>query len=140
MTYKGLHELALLYICYTCVPTSSNPALQRNHSSDRGNLIVPRTQTVTFGCCAFAVAAPSIWNTILYVAVHHCRRSDLDSRHFYLERHIIFQIEYYDIMLFYVELTNFKPILTFCNVLSHKRVRARCISNIIKNNNKIIKS
>ena len=47
------------------------------------------------------------------VAVHHCRRSYLDSRHIYLERHIIFQIEYYGFMLFYVKLTNFKPILTF---------------------------
>ena len=48
MTYKALHELAPPYICDMCVLTSSKPALQRNRSPDRGDLIVPRTWTVTF--------------------------------------------------------------------------------------------
>ena len=34
-------------------------------------------------------------------------------------------------MLYYVDLTNFKPILIYSNALSRKRVRAGCKSNII---------
>ena len=40
---KALHELAPPYIRDMCVPTWFNPALRRNRSSDRGDLIVPRT-------------------------------------------------------------------------------------------------
>ena len=82
---KALQELAPPYQRDMCVPTSSNRALRRNRSSDRDDLIVPRTWTVTL----IAVLSPSLrrqfWtpHQSIYVGVHHCRRSDLDSGHIY---------------------------------------------------------
>ena len=64
MTYKALHELAPPYIRDLCASTSFKPPLRQHCSSDRGDLIVPRTRTVAFGRSAFAVAAQSIWNTL----------------------------------------------------------------------------
>ena len=76
MIYKDLYELAPPYTRDMCVQTSSNTALRQSRSSDRGNLIVLRTRIVTFGRCAFAVAAASIWDNL---PVDLCRYPSLST-------------------------------------------------------------
>ena len=45
-------------------PVSSNPALRRNRSADRGDLIIQNVKNISYGSRSFAIADPSFWNSL----------------------------------------------------------------------------
>jgi len=47
-----------------CVPVATNTSRCYLHSATHGDLLVPRTRTVTYGPPSFAVSGPTVWNTL----------------------------------------------------------------------------
>jgi len=47
-----------------CVPVATNTSRRYLCSATHGDLLVPRTRTVTYGPRSFAVSDPTIWNTL----------------------------------------------------------------------------
>ena len=52
------------YLADYCVPVSTVPGRQHLRSSSRRQLIIPRVRRSTFGTHAFAVAGPTVWNSL----------------------------------------------------------------------------
>ena len=52
------------YLADYCVPVSTVPGRQHLRSASRRQLIVPRVRRNTFGARAFAVAGPTVWNSL----------------------------------------------------------------------------
>ena len=71
-SYKALHGLTPSYLTDTHVAVESNPALRRNRSADRGDLVVPRVKNTSYGHRSFAIAAPRLWTLyrVSYAAAH----------------------------------------------------------------------
>ena len=63
LVYKALHGEGPAYLKELCIPVGDNFHLSSHRSADRGDLLVPRTYTATYGKCACSTAGPSIWNT-----------------------------------------------------------------------------
>ena len=61
ITYKALHGLAPLYITDLL---HSKPNVRTLRSSDKGLLVIPVTKLKTKGDRAFAVVAPTLWNSL----------------------------------------------------------------------------
>jgi len=47
-----------------CVPVSTVPGRQHLRSASRRQLIVPRVRRSIFGARAFAIAGPTVWNSL----------------------------------------------------------------------------
>ena len=47
-----------------CVPVATNTSCRYLRSATHGDLLVPRTRTVTYGPRSFAVSGPTVWNTL----------------------------------------------------------------------------
>jgi len=52
------------YLADYCVPVSTVPGRQHLRSASRRQLIVPRVRRSTFGARAFAIAGPTVWNSL----------------------------------------------------------------------------
>ena len=48
LTYKALHGLIPFYLTAVLVPVANNPALYRNRSADRGDLVVNRVRNTSY--------------------------------------------------------------------------------------------
>ena len=64
LVYKALHGQGPAYLRELCIPVGDNFHLSSHRSADRGDLLVPRTYTATYGKRAFSTAGPSTWNTL----------------------------------------------------------------------------
>ena len=64
LIYKCIHQSAPDYLNQLCTPLASIEGRQRGRSAAHGDLDIPRTTTKTYGPRSFAVAGPTIWNTL----------------------------------------------------------------------------
>lgn len=64
LVYKCLHGIAPPYLVEMLQPKSDVPSLCRLRSTARGDLVVPRTLTKTFGPRSFSVSGASFWNSL----------------------------------------------------------------------------
>jgi len=64
IVYKCIHGAAPSYLTNLCVPIATNTSRRYLPSATHGDLLVPRTRTVTYGPRSFAVSGPTIWNTL----------------------------------------------------------------------------
>src|SRR5258706_372102 len=67
---KCLHSAAPLYLIDMCRHVSTEPGRRHLRSAVHGDLIVPRTRTVTYCPRSFMVAGPTSWNK-LPVTIRH---------------------------------------------------------------------
>jgi len=58
------HASHLWYLADYCVPVSTVPGRQHLRFASRRQLIVPRVRRSTFGARAFAIAGPTVWNSL----------------------------------------------------------------------------
>ena len=63
IVYKCIHGAAPSYLTNLCVPVATNTS-RYLRSAIHGDLLVPRTRTVTYGPQNFAVSCPTLWNTL----------------------------------------------------------------------------
>ena len=61
IVYKCIHGAAPSYL----TPVATNTSRRYLRSATHGDLLVPRTRTVTYGPRSFAVSDPTFWNTLL---------------------------------------------------------------------------
>ena len=64
MVHRCLGRRAPSYLAYYCVPVSTVPGRQHLRSASRRQLTVPRVRRSTFGSRAFAIAGPTVWNSL----------------------------------------------------------------------------
>jgi len=64
IVYKCIHRAAPSYLTNLCVPVATNTSRRYLGSATHGNLLVPRTRTVTYGPRSYAVSGPAIWNSL----------------------------------------------------------------------------
>ena len=64
MVHRCLGRRAPSYLADYCVPVSTVPGRQHLRSASRCQLIVPRVRRSTFGARAFAIAGPTVWNSL----------------------------------------------------------------------------
>ena len=64
LVYKCLHGLAPPYLADDCVLVSSLSNRRQLRSASSQRLLVPRTQTVTYGPRAFQFSGPTVWNRL----------------------------------------------------------------------------
>jgi len=64
MVHRCLGRRAPSYLADYCVPVSTVPGRQHLRSASRRQLIVPRVRRSTFGARAFAIAGPTVWNSL----------------------------------------------------------------------------
>ena len=64
IVYKCIHGAAPSYLTNICVPVATNTSRCYLRSATHGDLLVPRTRTVTYGPRSFAVSGPTVWNTL----------------------------------------------------------------------------
>ena len=64
MVHRCLGRQAPSYLADYCVPVSTVPGRQHLRSASRRQLIVPRVRRSTFGARAFAIAGPTVWNSL----------------------------------------------------------------------------
>jgi hypothetical protein len=65
LVHRCLHGNAPSYLAEYCVPLcDTGTCLSRNRSSAKGDLLVPRTKTKTYGSRSFSVVGPSYWNAL----------------------------------------------------------------------------
>ena len=62
--YKCLHGMAPRYLSELCVPVSTLPSHRRLRSACTQQLVVPGYRLSSFGPRSFAVAGPSLWNSL----------------------------------------------------------------------------
>jgi len=61
VVYECLHGVAPSYLTNLCVSVTTNTS-RHLRSAVCGDLLVPRTRTVTYGPQSFAVSGPTVWN------------------------------------------------------------------------------
>ena len=61
---RCLGRQAPSYLADYCVPVSTVPGRQHLRSASRRQLIVPRVRRSIFGARAFAIAGPTVWNSL----------------------------------------------------------------------------
>ena len=64
IVYKCIHGAAPSYPTNLYVPVAINTSRRYLRSATYGDLIVPRTRTVTYGPQSFAISGPTVWNTL----------------------------------------------------------------------------
>jgi len=61
---RCLNGRAPLYLSHDCVPAAGADTRRQLRSSNRQLLAVPRYRLNTYGCWAFSVAGPTVWNSL----------------------------------------------------------------------------
>ena len=64
LVYKFLHRTAPVYLSDMCTLISTNPTRSQLRLASSGDLIVPRTRTVTYGPRSFSFSGPTTWNAL----------------------------------------------------------------------------
>jgi len=64
LAYRALHGTAPQYLTSLLTSASEVTGRQYLRSAAQQKLIVPRCRRKTFGCRAFSVASPSVWNAL----------------------------------------------------------------------------
>ena len=64
LSFKAINGLASQYLVKMFTPVAANPALRRNRSADREDLIIQTVKNMTYGHRSFAIAGPSLWNSL----------------------------------------------------------------------------
>src|SRR6218665_932089 len=64
LVYKAILGLATSYLCKLIMRPLSAISDRPLHSSDRNDLLVPRSRMSTSQQCAFASACPLLWNCL----------------------------------------------------------------------------
>jgi len=64
LVFNCLNNLAPSYLSTTCQPVADNAGRRHLRSAARCDLAVPATRTVSYGPRSFAVAGPSMWNSL----------------------------------------------------------------------------
>ena len=64
IVYKCLYGAAPSYLMNLCIPVATNTGRRYLCSATHGDLLVPRTRTVTYRLRTFAVSSPTIWNML----------------------------------------------------------------------------
>jgi len=64
IVYKCLHGAAPSYLTEMCVPVAASTGRRCLRSAARGDLMVSRTRTITYGSRSFAVSGPCGWNDL----------------------------------------------------------------------------
>ena len=64
MVHRCLGRRAPWYLADYCVPVSTVPGRQHLRSARRRQLIVPRVRRSTLGARAFAIAGPTVWDSL----------------------------------------------------------------------------
>ena len=64
IVYKCLHGVAPSYLTEMSVPVAASTGRRCLRSAARGDLMVPRTRTITYGSRSFAVSGPRVWNDL----------------------------------------------------------------------------
>ena len=64
LVFKCLHEQTPGYLAEGCQLLASVPNRRSSRAVDRGDLVVPRTYTATYGKKSFFVSGPSFWNSL----------------------------------------------------------------------------
>ena len=64
ISFKATNRLAPFYLVEMSVPVSSNPALSRNRSADREDLIIQKVKNMSYGRRSFAIDGPSFWYSL----------------------------------------------------------------------------
>jgi len=64
LAFKSQRQLAPSYLSLMCVPVSTDSSRCHLRSASRGDLIIPRTRTASYGPRSFAVSGPTCWNRL----------------------------------------------------------------------------
>ena len=64
MVYRCLHGQPPRYLADHLTPASEVASRLRLCSANRHQLIVPRCRLSTYGCRAFSIAGPTVWNSL----------------------------------------------------------------------------
>ena len=64
IAYNCIHGAAPSYLTNLCVPVATNTSRRYLCSATHGDLLVPRTRTLTYGPRSFAVSGPTFRNTL----------------------------------------------------------------------------
>jgi len=64
IVHRRLNGRAPLYLSDYCVPAAGADTRQQLRSNNRQLLAVPRYRLNTYGCRAFSVAGPTVWNSL----------------------------------------------------------------------------
>ena len=59
-----VHGAAPSYLTEMCVPVAASTGRRCLRSAARGDLMVPRRKTITYGSRSFAVSGPRVWNDL----------------------------------------------------------------------------
>ena len=86
---KCLHQMAPLYWVIMCIAVESVESHSHLRSAVRGELIIPQTKSKKYDPWIFAVAAPSVWNSLsmstcdpllTFPVLHECLKTELFIR------------------------------------------------------------
>ena len=64
LSFKAINGLAPQYLVEMFTPIAANPALRRNRSADRGDLIIQTVKNMSYGRRSFAISGTSFWNSL----------------------------------------------------------------------------
>ena len=64
LSFKAINGLVPKYLVKIFTPIVANPALRRNRSADRGDLIIKILKNMSYDRRSFAMAGPSCWNSL----------------------------------------------------------------------------
>ena len=64
LVFKCQHQMAPSYLASICVQLSADTRSRQLRSAARNELLIPRTMTVSYGPCSFAVSGPTCWNSL----------------------------------------------------------------------------
>ena len=68
---QGSQWLTPSYLVDMLVPLSTNPALRRNRSADKGDLTIPRVKSTSYDSRNFIIAGQTLWNTAVWRSERH---------------------------------------------------------------------
>jgi len=64
LIFKCLHQTAPVYLTVMSNPVSASASRSHLRSATRGDLVVSRSQTTTYGQRSFSVSGPSLWKLL----------------------------------------------------------------------------
>ena len=64
MVYKSLHQQAPEYLTQLYIPVAFIKGRRHLRSAAHGKLDIPRAKTKTYGPRSFAIAGPTVWNSL----------------------------------------------------------------------------
>ena len=64
LIFKCIHQMAPVYLTVMSDPVSASASRSHLRSAARGDLVLPRSRTTTYGQRSFSVTGPSPWNSL----------------------------------------------------------------------------